>query len=131
MADSTPNPATTLRGSRWLRVVTLLLVAEKVIQHTAVTVAFVLDFGRIRGSVALDYRLFMVTGAASAILFALSGWALARRKAWARWLIVALALADIAGEFVAQGTLMIVINVSFVVALALLVLAPLLRREAR
>lgn len=44
--------------------------------------------------------------------------------------IVALALADIVGEFIAQGTLAIAINVSFIVALALLALVAADRRRA-
>ena len=130
MTDTSSKPATTLSASLWLRAILMLLIVEKVIQHVAVTTAFVFDIGRIRASVALDYRLFMVVGAASAVLFALSGWALVRRKAWASGLIVALAVVDILGEFVAQGTLMITINVSFLVALTLLVLALLSRRGA-
>ncbi len=129
MRDALPRAATPPRnGGLWLRVIILLLIAEKVIQHIAVTLAFILDIGGIRASVALDYRLFLVVGAASAILFALGGWALVRRKPWAVGLIVTLALVDILGEFVAQGTLMITINVSFLVALALLVLALFSRR---
>jgi hypothetical protein len=127
-ASSTPAPA--LRGGAWLRVVALLLIVEKVIQHLAVTFAFVTDFGGIRASVALDYRLFMMVGAASAVLFALSGWGLMRRKPWAPGLIVALALVDIVGEFLAQGTLMITINVSILVATALLILALVALRGA-
>src|SRR5579859_7673375 len=131
MPVAPPRAATPLRnGGLWLRVIILLLLAEKVIQHVAVTLALILDIGRIRLSVALDYRLFMVVGAASAVLFALSGWALVRRKPWASGLIVALALVDLVGEFVAQGALMITLNVSFLVAAVLLVLTLLFRRGA-
>ncbi len=101
----------------------LLLVAEKVVQHVAVTVAFAGNMGNIRASVAIDYRLLMVVGAMSAALFALDGWALLRRKSWANTLLIALALVDIVGEFAAQGTVAIVITVSFVVAVVLLILA--------
>ena len=130
MSDVPSTPAALLREGRWLRAVIALLIVEKVIQHVAVTTAFALDFGGIRESVTPDYRLLMVVGAASAVLFAVSGFALVRRKPWAVGLIVALALVDILGEFVAQGTLMIVINVSFLVALALLILALFSRRGA-
>jgi hypothetical protein len=123
MPDASSKSVMPLRGSLWLRAAMLLLIAEKVIQHVAVTSAFALDIGGIRASVALDYRLFLWAGAASAVLFALSGWALARKKTWATGLIIALALVDIAGEFLAQGTLMITLNVSFLVALILLALA--------
>lgn len=132
MRDAEPRAAASSRiGGPWLLVVMLLLIVEKVIQHVAVTAAFILDIGGIRASVALDYRLFLVVGGVSAVLFALSGWALVRRKPWAVGLVVALALVDIFGEFVAQGTLMITLNVSFLVALTLLVLALLARRNAR
>ncbi|HEU0028755.1 MAG TPA: hypothetical protein VFQ25_16740 [Ktedonobacterales bacterium] len=123
VSEASSTPATAHRRGAWLRTVTLLLIAEKVIQHVAVTSAFALDYGGIRASVALDYRLFMVAGAASAVLFALSGWALVQRKPWTAGLLVALALVDIVGEFLAQGTLMITINVSILVATALLVLS--------
>lgn len=116
---------------RGTRVALLLLIVEKVAQHIVVTTAFALDVGRIRASVALDYRLFLVSGAALTLLFALSGWALVRERAWARGLIIALALADIIGEFVAQGTLAITLTVSVVAAAALLLLALLYRAPAR
>jgi hypothetical protein len=130
MPEGSSTPAPALQVSGWLRAAMLLLIVEKVIQHLAVTAAFVTDFGGMRASVALDYRLFMVVGAASALLFALSGWALAQRKPWAVGLIVALALVDIVGEFLAQGTLTITINVSILVATALLVLALVALRGA-
>ncbi len=131
MRDATSPPGATARsGAGWPRAVMLLLIAEKVVQHIAVTIAFMLDFNGMRSSVALDYRLFLIVGAASAVLFALSGWALIQRKSWATGLIIALALVDIIGEFVAQGELMITLNVSLLVATALLVLAFLARRNA-
>lgn len=116
---------------RATRVALLLLIVEKVIQHIVVTTAFALDLSRIRASVALDYRLFLISGAALALLFALSGWALVRERVWARGVIIALALTDIFGEFVAQGALAITITVSLVVAVALLLLALLYRAPAR
>ena len=127
---SPPSPVPLWRGS-WLRVITLLLIVEKVVQHLAVTAAFIGNIGDIRASVALDYRLLMVVGAMSAALFALDGWALLRRKSWANTLLIALALIDIAGEFAAQGRPTIVITVSFVVAVSLLILAFVSVREAR
>jgi hypothetical protein len=45
------------------------------------------------------------------------------RRPWAINLIAALALFDIVGEFVAQGTIGIVITVSFLVAILVLILA--------
>jgi uncharacterized membrane protein (UPF0136 family) len=128
---SSQPPAGAARSGAWLRIVMLLLVAEKVVQHVAVTVAFALDFGQIRASVALPYQIFLVAGAAIAVLFALAGWGLLQRRDWARGLIIALALTDIVGEFVAQGTLAIQINVSVLVATLLLILALLYRQPAR
>lgn len=48
---------------------------------------------------------------------------------WVLNLIIALALFDIVGEFVAQGGISIVITLSFVVAVILLVLTLLYRRR--
>jgi hypothetical protein len=112
-----------LRAHPWLRLVTLLLIVEKVIQHVAVTGAFIGDFGGIRARVALDYRVLLALGVASAALFALAGWALVRGRSWANSVLIALAMGDIVGEFVAQGTLAVAITVSFLVATALLGLA--------
>jgi hypothetical protein len=111
----------------WIRVVLFLLVIEKVIQHLAVTVALIFDLGGIRASLALDYRFFLVAGAFEALLFACGGWGVLRKQSWARWLLLILALMDFFGEFVAQGTLMITINVSILVAVLLLVFCLLYR----
>jgi hypothetical protein len=119
----TPMPKTGL----WIRVVLFLLVIEKVIQHLAVTVALIFDLGGIRASLALDYRFFLVAGAFEALLFACGGWGVLRKQSWARWLLLILALMDFFGEFVAQGTLMITINVSILVAVLLLVFCLLYR----
>jgi hypothetical protein len=109
----------------------LALLAEKVIQHTVVTLAFASGWDAIRASVALPYQIFMVAGGVLTLLFALAAWWLWRRDSWARGLIIVLALVDIAGEFVAQGTLLITLNVSFLVACALLILALLYRSRNR
>jgi hypothetical protein len=71
----------------------------------------------------------MVLGAAVAVAFALSFWGIITRRRWATDLVIALALFDLAGEFVAQGTFRIVMTVSFLVAIVLLVLALLYRRQ--
>jgi len=118
------GPAVESVGARaWLSVLLLLLLVEKVVQHIVVTYAFATDWGGIRASVALPYEIFMVAGAVLVPLFALATWWLLRRDPWARGLIIALALTDIVGEFVAQGRLFITINVSVLVATALLILA--------
>jgi hypothetical protein len=48
---------------------------------------------------------------------------------WASNLVIALALFDMIGEFIAQGRIDIVITVSFLVATILLILALLYRRQ--
>lgn len=118
------------RSSGWLRWLLLLLLAEKVIQHIVVTLAFASGWDGIRASVAFSYQIFMVAGAVLALLFALALWWLWRRDPWARGLIITLALIDIVGEFVAQGTLIITITVSLLVAIALLILALLYRARS-
>jgi hypothetical protein len=115
------------RASQWLRLLLLLLLCEKVIQHGAVTIAFALDLAHLRARVVADYRFFLFAGVALTILYALCVWGLQRRKPWLRGAVASLALIDIVGEFFAQGTVLIVVNISFVVALALLVLTALYR----
>jgi len=46
-------------------------------------------------------------------------------------LIIALALLDIIGEFAAQGKIGIMINVSFIVAIILLILSLMYRRQQK
>jgi hypothetical protein len=75
-----------------------------------------------------DYRFFLVAGAFEALLFAVGGWGVLRKKSWARWLLLVLALMDIVGELLAQGTLMITIDVSILVAVILLVVSLLYRQ---
>ena len=72
----TPMPKTDNR----IRVLLVLLVNEKVTQHLAVTVALIVDFGGIRASLALDYQFFLVAVAFEALLFALGGWGILRRR---------------------------------------------------
>lgn len=115
----------------WMRVVLVLLAVEKVIQHVAVTVALFFDVRNIRTGLALDFRFFLVAGAVEALLFALGGWGVLSAKPWAKRLLLVLALMDIIGEFVAQGTLLITINVSFLVAVALLGLSLAYRQAQR
>jgi hypothetical protein len=107
------------------------LVCEKVIQHTAVTIAFALDLAHLRASVAGDYRWFLLVGGALTILFALCVWGLWRCATWVGPAVAVLAVVDIVGEFFAQGTIFITVNVSFLVAIALLLLVPLYRPERR
>ncbi len=114
----------------WLQVVILLLVIEKIIQHIVVTAAFALDWGGIRATVAVPPDVLLVLGAIVAVLFMLALWGLIRRRLWAVNLALALALFDMLGEFAAQGTLGIQLNVSFLVASTLLILCLAYRRQA-
>lgn len=107
----------------WVRYALLFLTLEKTIQHAVVTLAFAFDWGGIRSTVAVRADVLMILGGCVAVLFGLSFWGLIRQRLWAPRLVIGLALFDIVGEFVAQGTLGISLTVSFLVAIALLVLA--------
>lgn len=106
--------------ARWLLRV---LLAEKVVQHVVVTWAFASDALGLRDTVVVDYRWLMVSGGLVALLFAAALAGHLAGRAWSLPLAAGLALFDIAGEFVAQGTLAITVTVSFVVAIAVLLLA--------
>lgn len=126
MSSNTDDPAgmaqSSARGSKALRTAILVLLAEKVIQHVFVTAAFAVDLADIRGSVAVPWLVLAVAGAALALVFAVAFERYRRRRPAARVLIAVLALVDVIGEFLAQGTLAITVNVSFIVALLLLAL---------
>jgi hypothetical protein len=107
----------------------LFLLAEKTIQHIVVTLAFANNWGDIRSQVAVNPDALMYSGAVVAALFAVCFWGMLVKKRWAINLALALALFDIIGEFVAQGTLAIDTTISFIVAVILLVLTLLLRRQ--
>jgi hypothetical protein len=115
----------------WRKVILIVLVVEKIIQHLFVTWAFVADWAGIRATVAVSPDALMVGGALIALLFAVALWAIWTRRQWAIDLVVLLALVDIVGEFVAQGRIAIQLNVSFVVAVVLLVLGLAYRRAWR
>jgi len=116
--------------SNWIFYLLNLLIAEKIIQHIFVTLAFYFNWADIGSTVAVSPRILMILGALLAVLFALSLWGMITRKRWAIDLVAALAVFDIIGEFVAQGKLGIVITVSFLVAILLLILALMYRRRA-
>jgi hypothetical protein len=109
----------------------IALVFEKIVQHIVVTLAFYFNWAGIASTVVVNPSLLMILGAVVAVLFALSLWGLLMQRTWAINLVTALALFDILGEFVAQGTLMITMTVSFLVATILLVLALWYRRQAK
>ncbi len=114
-----------------LRYLIIILLAEKVIQHVFVTASFYFNSWNIGSTVAVSPALLMVLGGLLAVLYAVTLWAMLTRRSWAIPLTIALALCDIVGEFAAQGTLGIGLNVSFIVATALLILAVLYRRRAQ
>jgi hypothetical protein len=107
----------------------ILLVIEKIIQHVFVTYAFYTNLGDIASTVAVSPTVLMVAGAIVAALFAIALWGMLTKQSWTIKLIIALALFDIVGEFVAQGVICIVLNVSFIVAMLLLILAILYLRQ--
>ena len=117
--------------SRWITYVLLALLVEKVIQHVAVTLAFIFNWMDIASTVVIAPGVLAVLGAMVAVLFAIAAWGLIAGRRWASGLVVVLALFDIIGEFVAQGTLVITITVSFLVATILLILGLVYRRRER
>lgn len=127
--ENTPTAATRPPRTDWARVALLVLVVEKIVQHIVVTVAFYFDWRGIGSTVVVSPTVLMVLGAGAAVAFAVSLWGLLRRREWAVNLVIALALFDIVGEFVAQGRIGILITVSFIVAVVLLILALRYRRQ--
>jgi hypothetical protein len=113
----------------WIWYVLVILIVEKIIQHISVTIAFFTDFSNIKSTVAINADLLMISGAMVAILFMLSLWGIFTGKLWAINLVIALALFDIIGEFIAQGKIDIIITISFIVAILLLILALIYRRK--
>ena len=107
----------------WLRYTLVLLLAEKVVQHVFVTLAFWFNWRDIASTVVVNATVLIVLGALAAILYVLALWGALRDKKWASLLAGGMALFDIVGELAAQGTLAIQLNVSFLVATLLLILA--------
>jgi len=108
-----------------------LLTAEKAVQHLFVTYAFFVDLGGIRSQVVPDFRILMVAGFVVFGLFAVALYGQLIDAAWSTSLVNGLAIFDIAGEFYAQGTLIIDVTVSFVVAVVILLTVHLIRRAER
>ncbi len=111
--------------SNWIYYLLILLIVEKIVQHIFVTLAFYFNWADIASTVAIAPVLLMVSGAIVAIPFCFSLWGFVRKQRWAISLVIALALFDLIGEFAAQGRIDIVINVSFLVAIILLILASI------
>lgn len=99
------------------------IAVEKTVQHVFISWAFAADRFDLREQVVVPWEPLLVSGGVVAALFALGAWGVWRWRPWAPSLLVALALFDIVGEFVAQGTLFIHVVVSFLVAVVLLPLA--------
>jgi hypothetical protein len=100
--------------------VLIALSVEKFIQHMFVSYAFAVDLAGIRATVAVDYRLLLVSGFIVGLLFLINIPFLWRQVRGAFYLLFGLAMFDIVGEFIAQGTLFIDLMVSFLVALVIL-----------
>ena len=100
--------------------VLIVLSVEKFIQHMFVSYAFAVDLAGIRGTVAVDYQPLLVSGFIVGWLFLINIPFLWRPVRGAFYLLFGLAMFDIVGEFVAQGTLFIDMMLSFMVALAIL-----------
>jgi hypothetical protein len=125
------QPVARTRGLEdWLLI---FLAGEKSVQHAFVTYAFASDSFNFREEVAPPYQILLAIGAISAVLFAVASGGAWRQRSWAPYLLIGLALVDIIGEFVAQGTVMIQIVLSFIVGWVVLVLAwrALRRAELR
>ena len=116
------------KKTTWIMYGLIALILEKIVQHVVVTIALYRNIKDIRSTVAVSPDILMIAGGVVAILFALSFWGMIARKKWAINLVLGLALFDMVGEFVAQGKIMIVMTVSFLVATILLVLSLLYRR---
>ena len=103
----------------------IVFVMEKIVQHIFVSLAFLYDIGGVRSTVAVDYRALMISGAVFAILFAVALTAVIQKKRWSLYLVALLVASDIIGEFIAQGTVFVAINISLIVAIVLLFLCIL------
>jgi hypothetical protein len=115
--------------SNWVYSLLILLIIEKIVQHIFVTLAFYFNWADIASTVAVSPMILMILGALVAALFVVSLWGMIKKKTWATNLVIALALFDMLGEFIAQGQVCILINVSFIVATLLLIFALSYRRR--
>lgn len=94
----------------------LLLALEKFVQHMVVTYGLVTDVSGVRSRVAADPRWLAGAGFVVGVLFLACAVGMLRARRWSAYGLLALALFDVAGEYVAQGTLAVQITLSFVVA---------------
>ena len=107
----------------------IVLSVEKFIQHMFVSYAFAVDLAGIRATVVVDHRLLLVSGFIVGWLFLINIPFLWQRKLVSFYLLFGLAMFDIVGEFVAQGTLFIDMMVSFLVALAIVLILIAYRKR--
>lgn len=112
-----------MRGRCLADWVLIAIAIEKAVQHAFVTWAFAVDRFELREQVAPPWEVLLIAGGVVAVLFVVATAGLLRWQPWAPQLLVGLAVFDIVGEFIGQGTIMIEIVVSFLVAVALLILA--------
>lgn len=117
--------------TNWIYYGLILLTVEKIVQHLFVTLAFYFNWGDIESTVVVSPKFLMISGAIVAILFMAGLWGLLKKQAWTIDLLIALALFDMIGEFVAQGTIAIAMTVSFLAATCLLILSLIYRRRMR
>ena len=109
--------------------VLIVLSVEKFIQHMFVSYAFAVDLAGIRATVAVDYRLLLVSGFIVGWLFLINIPFLWWQVRGAFYLLFGLAMFDIVGEFIAQGTLFIDMMLSFMVALAIVLILIFYRKR--
>ena len=107
----------------------IILAFEKFIQHMFVTYAFAVGLGGIRQTVVLDTRILLVSGFVIGVLFLAALILMLRREPLGPRLMLFLALFDFFTEFIAQGTLLIAIPVSFLVACLILAILFIWRKE--
>jgi hypothetical protein len=124
-------PKTTQQHHPWVWYLMILILIEKIVQHIFVTLALALNWSNIRSTVVVNPDGLMFLGGVVAVLFLVTLWGTLIRRIWAVNLATGLALFDIVGEFVAQGTIIIGINASFLIAALLLVTTFLYRRKAK
>ena len=115
----------------WLKNILLILIIEKFIQHIVVSLAFYFNWTDIKSTVVVSPDLLIMLGIVIVFLFALSFWGIYTEQEWAINLLMGLALIDVIGEFVAQGTVMIAIPISFIVAVILLILTVIYQNRIK
>ena len=106
----------TKKNSKLVRVVLIILLVEKIIQHLFTAIAFIHDIPGI-GTPDIGTRFEIsnpVMAMNNAILipfFVAAIWGIARDRRWAKILVILLAAFDIIAEFVFHGFFFITISV--------------------